>query len=217
LLDNTVDDAEAVFGRQGVERDLGRIRLLHPGQPVSGTIRDDKQQGRSGHALDEWDKELLRGLIAPVQVLDSEDEGLLLARFEEHLLERVEGPRPRRLRAQHGQPVVLLREAEQLEDVWGGIGDAQVDAEHRRADPIGHRRRAIGVRDTAIRTDDVKQREVRNGAPIWGAATFQIDDRVLSDAVPELPEQSGLPDPGFAHDADHLAAAAPGQQILASE
>ena len=71
-------------------------------------------------------------------------------------------------------------------------------------------RLAVPLVDTEGVPQEVDQRMERDGLPERHGLPLD-PRRVSANLAPELPEQSGLPDPGLAHDGDDLSPPGPGQ------
>ena len=80
--------------RELVQADPVVIGLATPGRGVLGAVEEDQEDGGFGQPADQVVQELLGGAVDPVQVLDDQDEGLMLALPEEQVAEGLEDPLP---------------------------------------------------------------------------------------------------------------------------
>ena len=67
------------LGRERVEPELAVVGLAHPAMPVLGPVGDQQEEPSRGQALDQAVEEGLRLGIDPVQVLEDDEDGLILA------------------------------------------------------------------------------------------------------------------------------------------
>ena len=73
----------------------GRVRgFAPPAVGVLGPVEEDEEDGGVREPADQVVQELLRGLVDPVEVLDDEDEGVLLALPDEEVPQGLEDPLP---------------------------------------------------------------------------------------------------------------------------
>ena len=74
-----------------MQGNLRYIGFLHPRRPIPGTVGDEQQDGGTGQVLNQRHQECLRSLVAPVQILDGDDEGVLSTGTQEEPAKHVEG------------------------------------------------------------------------------------------------------------------------------
>ena len=203
-------DALAVAPRQRLERELGRIGLVHPRRPVAGPVRQEREDGRARRRSDQGGETLLRGAVDPLEVLAHEHDRPLPAPSEAHLTERVHRPGPAGLAAQHAQPLGALLHAQEIVEVRGPLLRIHLELLEPRAHLPHDRRRTLAVHDADAPPQDRDDRQIGHGAPIGEAMPVEPRHALAPEAPTELEEEPRLPDPGLAHDADHLAVAVGG-------
>ena len=77
-----------------IHADLGVVGAAPPGMGELGTVEEDEKDMGIGQPADEVVEKLLGGPVDPVEVLDGDDEGLLLADPDEEVPEGLEGLLP---------------------------------------------------------------------------------------------------------------------------
>ena len=92
------------MGRERREEHLRGIGLHQPGRPVGGTVRYKQEDGGIGEAFNQRREPVFRRGVAPVQILDGDDQRPLPTAREERLAEGGKGPDAARFRAQHCEP-----------------------------------------------------------------------------------------------------------------
>ena len=209
-LEHGPDDARAVGDGQRLERDLGRVGLLDPRGAIPGPVREDEEDRRARQALDQGAEVLVRRLVDPVDVLDREDERAPPTALQAELALGLEGARLDRFRAQDGQALRPVADAEELQEIRRALGGVHADLLEAAADLLDDRLRAVRIDDPAVRAQDVEERQVRDGAAVGQAASLDVAD-VRPQGLAELVEQPALAEPRLADDADHLAAPGDGR------
>src|SRR3972149_4254509 len=214
-LEDRLDHAQAVLGRERLERHLGGVGLVHPGRPITRTGRAEKEHRGARDTLDDEGDALLRCFVAPVKVLQHQNDRLEPAALQAQLPEGVKRPALDRLGGQRRQAVRSLLHAEQLEGVRRTLLRIHLPLLEPRPNLLGHGLGLVSLGDPEEPAEDVEHREIRNGAPEGEAAPLQVRDFLPPEAVPELEKEAGLADAALADD-PHLPAVSPGGQVQAA-
>ncbi len=201
-----LDDALAVAARERLERELGRIGLVHPRRAVAGAIAQEGEDGRPCRGLEQRGEALLGRAVDPLEILAHEDDRPLPAAPETHLTERVHRAGLDGLGAQHAQALAPLLHPEQVVEVCRPLLRVHAELRDARAHLPGDRRRAVTLPDVEAPPEDRDDGQVGDGAPVRQAVALEPGDALAAEAPPELEEQPGLPDSGLAHDAHDLSA-----------
>ena len=189
------EDAQAVRGREGLERDLRGVGLLHAPRPMPRTAGQEQQDARARQSIDQRVQVGLRRPVDPVDVLDDEDQGLALALLECELPEQLLRPGVDGLRAQRLEPLRPGLDPEEPQEVRrGGLGHLLHD-----------RLRTVRLVDAAERPHDSDEGQIRNRAAVREAVALEPRHGPVADSPPELEQEPRLADPGFSDDPDYLA------------
>ena len=89
-----LDEFGACRDGELIDPDSGVRGLASPSVGVFGSVEDDEEYGGMCEPADEVVQELFRGLVDPVEVLDDEDKGCLLALPDEEVSQGLEDPLP---------------------------------------------------------------------------------------------------------------------------
>src|SRR2546427_11081744 len=143
-----------------LERDLGRVGLVHPRRAVPGPVDREEQNRRGREVLDEEGETVLRRLVDPVQVFDHEDDRPPPAPLEDQLAECVERARPHHLVAQHLETLGSLPHAEQTQQKRPRLVWFDLQLTQPRVDPLPNPLWPVGLGDTERVAKNVDEREV---------------------------------------------------------
>ena len=187
-----LDDALAVAPRERLERELGRVGLVHPGRAVAGPVRQEREDGRPRRGLEQRGEALLGRAVDPLEVLAHEDDRPLAAAPETHLAERVHRPGLDGLglsTPSRSVPSFTPEEVVQVRRPFSGsIPSSSSPARTFRRD----RRRAVALRDPEAPPEDRDDGQVGDRAPVREAVALEPGDALAPEAPAELEEQPGL-------------------------
>ena len=85
-----VEELIGALRGQGIEAELGVVRLAHPGVPVFGPVRDEEGELRRARVLGEPVQARLGLRIDPVEILKNDQKGLDLRIAQHEARDRTE-------------------------------------------------------------------------------------------------------------------------------
>src|SRR2546422_3842445 len=183
-----------------MERDLGRVGLVHPRRAVPGPVDREEQNRRGREVLDEEGETVLRRLVDPVQVFDHEDDRPPPAPLEDQLAECVERARPHHLVAQHLETLGSFPHAEQTQQKRRRLVWFDLQLTQPRVDPLPNPLWPVGLGDTERVAKNVDEREVGHRASVRQAPPPQIRHFLAAQPLTQLEDEPRLADPGLAHE-----------------
>jgi hypothetical protein len=152
--------------RQRVEPDLAVVGLTPPGILVVGAIRDEQEEPRRGHAVDELIQEGLGLRVDPVQVFTDQHDRLLLAFPQHQTFERVKGPLPALRGIEPQEQAVVRQRLQQRQQRRDGVLEALVEGEHLPGHLGPDGVCVIVLVNMAIALEQLNHREIGGGLAI---------------------------------------------------
>ena len=200
--DHVPGQAQALRGRERLERDLGREGPVHPRRPVSRPVGGDEQDARTRDDIDERPEVLLRGPVDPVEVLHDQHQGPQTREPPRQIAESLEGPRLDHLGTEAARRLPARAGVQELEQVRRHRERIHAGAVECRPQLVPDALRPVGLDHRARRPEQLDDRQTRDRRRVGKAVPFEAE--AAGQASAELGDQPRLADARLAGDGDHL-------------